>query len=71
MAAEKDSGAEHEKALDKAEAALEAMVDGDSKKADKLIAESKKLDPSAVEEVASDLDEADPNFKGVSGKATK
>lgn len=48
----------HEKALDLTEQALEALDKGDEKEADKLIDQAKKLDPSAVEEVVHDLDEA-------------
>lgn len=48
----------HEKALDLTEAALEAMDEGDEAKADKLIGEAKKLDPSAPKEVLQDLDDA-------------
>ena len=48
----------HEKALDLTEEALEAMDQGDEAKADKLIAEAKKLDPSAPKEVLQDLDDA-------------
>jgi hypothetical protein len=48
----------HEKALDLTEDALDAMVKGDEAKADKLIAEAKKLDPTAPAEVVQDMDEA-------------
>jgi len=47
----------HEHARDLAEAALEALDQGDEAKADALIAEAKKLDKSAVIEVVQDLDE--------------
>ena len=47
----------HEQALDLTEQALEKLADGDEKSADKLIAEAKKLDPTAPAEVVSDLDE--------------
>ena len=47
----------HEKALDLTEQALEAMDEGDDKTADKLIAEAKKLDPSAPKEVLKDLED--------------
>ena len=47
----------HEKARDMTEQALEALVEGDDAKADKLIDEAKKLDRSAVVEVVEDLDE--------------
>lgn len=48
----------HEKALDLTEEALDAMEDGDEAKADKLINEAKKLDPSAPKEVLKDLEES-------------
>ena len=49
----------HEKALDLTEKALDALVDGDEKTAGKLIDQAKSLDPSAVEEVVHDLEEAE------------
>ena len=49
----------HEKAVDLTEKALDAMEEGDRKEADKLIAEAKKLDPSAIDEVVHDLEEAE------------
>ncbi len=49
----------HEKALDLTEAALEALDEGDEAKADELIAEAKKLDPSAPKEILEDLEEAE------------
>lgn len=51
-------GDKHERALDLTEQALEALEEGDEKQADKLIEQAKKLDPSAVEEVVHDLEEA-------------
>jgi len=48
----------HEKALDLTEQALEKLDSGDEGAADKLIAEAKKLDKSAIEEVVADLGEA-------------
>ena len=47
----------HEKALDLTEQALEKLTEGDEKAADKLIAEAKKLDPSAPAEVVDAMDE--------------
>ncbi len=47
----------HEKALDLTEQALEKLTDGDEKAADRLLAEAKKLDPSAPAEVIADMDE--------------
>lgn len=55
----------HDKALDLTEAALDALDSGDEKKADKLIDQAKKLDPSAVKEVVHDLEEAENS--GTSG----
>ena len=48
----------HDKALELTEQALDAMDQGDEKKADQLVDQAKKLDPSAVAEVVQDLDEA-------------
>ncbi len=48
----------HEKALDLTEDALAAMDKGDDAKADQLIAEAKKLDPSAPKEILKDLEES-------------
>ena len=47
----------HEKALDLTEEALEALEEGDEEKADQLIEEAKKLDPSAPKEVVRDIEE--------------
>ncbi len=47
----------HEKALDLTEQALEKLTEGDDKAADKLIAEAKKLDPSAPAEIVEAMDE--------------
>lgn len=49
----------HEKAVDLAEQALDAAEEGDEKEAKKLAEQAQKLDPSAVEEVLHDLDEAE------------
>src|SRR3954454_5842393 len=54
-----DKHDKHEKALDLTEAALDSLVTGDEAKADKLIEEAKKLDPSALKEVVEDLAEAE------------
>lgn len=54
-----DTGnSKHEKALDLTEEALEAMDEGDERRADQLIEEAKKLDPSAPAEVVKDLEES-------------
>ena len=45
----------HEKALDLTEEALDAMDQGDEARADQLLEEAKKLDPSAPKEVLDDL----------------
>ena len=47
----------HEKALDIAEQALDALVQGDEAKADQLIDKAKTLDPSAPAELVEDLKE--------------
>ena len=49
----------HEKALDLTEAALEALDKGDEAKADQLIDQAKKLDPTALKEVVQELAEAE------------
>ena len=49
----------HDKALDLTEKALDALDKGDEPKADELLDQAKKLDPSAVEEVVEDLGDAD------------
>ncbi len=53
--------AKHEKALDLAEEAVGEMAQGHDREAEKLIEQSKKLDPSATEEVARDLEEGAGN----------
>lgn len=53
------SDSKHEKALDLTEQALDAMEAGDGKAAEKLVSKAKALDPSAVEEVVHDLEEAE------------
>lgn len=47
----------HEKALDLTEQALEAIEQGDDRRADQLIDKAKKLDPSAPAEIVEDLEE--------------
>lgn len=54
----------HEKARDLAEDALGELAKGREDEADRLIAEAKKLDESALAEVVQDLEEdagSDPN----------
>ena len=51
------SNNDHEKARDLTEQALDALVQGDEGKADKLIEKAKTIDVTAVEEVVADLDE--------------
>lgn len=48
----------HDKALDLTEQALEKLEEGDERAADAMLEEAKRLDPSAVEEVVQDLDDA-------------
>lgn len=47
----------HEKALDLTEQALDALVKGKEKEADKLLDKAKELDETAVKEVIADMDE--------------
>ena len=49
----------HDKAVDLTEQALDAMEEGDRKEAEKLVSQAKKIDPSAVDEVVHDLEEAE------------
>ncbi len=61
----------HEQARDLAEEALAALDEGDEARADRLIAEAKNLDKSAVVEVIQDLDEdagSDPDAAKRTGK---
>ena len=46
-------------AVDLTEKALDALDHGDKKTADDLLDQAKSLDPSAVEEIVADLDEAE------------
>ena len=48
----------HDKALDLTEQALEKLDEGDEQAADEMLEQAKRLDPSAVEEVVQDLDDA-------------
>lgn len=47
----------HEQARDLGEKALEALDEGDEKKADALIDKAKKLDKTALTEIVEELDE--------------
>jgi phage shock protein A len=47
----------HEQARDLAEEALAALDEGNEARADRLIAEAKRLDKSALVEVVEELDE--------------
>ena len=49
----------HDKAVDLTEKALDAMEEGDDKEAKALIKKAKALDPSAIDEVVHDLEEAE------------
>lgn len=55
---DKPASAKHEQARDLAEDALEALDEGDEKRADALIEKAKMLDRSALVEVVDELDEA-------------
>jgi len=47
----------HDKAHDLAEQGLDKMVEGNRKEGEKLVEEARKLDPKAVQEVASEVEE--------------
>ena len=51
------SDKQHETALDLTEQALEKLVEGDETAAGKLIDQAKKIDPTAPQEILSDLEE--------------
>ena len=47
---------DHDKARELAEKALDKLVEGDEAAGDKLIKQAEKIDPTAIDEVAEDLD---------------
>lgn len=47
----------HEEARKLGEQALEALEDGNEKRADALIGKARKIDQSALEEIVQDMDE--------------
>jgi uncharacterized protein HemY len=49
--------AKHERAHDMAEKGLDKVVEGDKKTGEKLIDKAKKLDPSAVDELAKEVEQ--------------
>jgi hypothetical protein len=64
-ASKQSDDATHDKARNLAENAMEAIVKGDDAQADKLLDQARKLDPTAVQEVANDLAEdagSDPDI---------
>jgi hypothetical protein len=48
---------EHEKAKDLVEKAVEKASDGDAKGAEKLVDQARKMDPSAIDEVAQEIEQ--------------
>jgi hypothetical protein len=64
-----DTAARHDKARDLAERALEQLDKGHEAQADRLIEESKKIDPSAAKELVDDLDEDAGSDPAAAGRA--
>src|SRR5688572_21842471 len=59
--AQQDS--DHDKARELAEKALDKLVEGDEAAGDKLIKQAEKIDPTAIDEVAEDLDISDEDIE--------
>jgi hypothetical protein len=54
---------DHDKARELAEKALDKLVEGDEAAGDKLIKQAEKIDPTAIDEVAEDLDISDDDIE--------
>jgi len=54
---------DHDKARGLAEKALDKLVEGDEAAGDKLIKQAEKIDPTAIDEVAEDLDISDEDIE--------
>jgi hypothetical protein len=54
---------DHDKARDLAEKALDKYVEGNEAAGDKLIQQAEKIDPTAIDEVAEDLDISDEDLE--------
>ena len=54
---------DHDKARELAEKALEKFVEGDEAAGDKLIKQAEKIAPTAIDEVAEDLDISDEDIE--------
>jgi len=54
---------DHDKARELAEKALDKLVEGDEAAGDKLIKQAEKIDPTAIDEVAEDLDISDEDIE--------
>src|SRR5688572_27666082 len=59
--AQQDS--DHDKARELAEKALDKLVEGDEAAGDKLIKQAEKIDPTAIDKVAEDLDTSDQDIE--------
>ncbi|WP_120010903.1 hypothetical protein [Teichococcus vastitatis] len=64
-----DSGERHEKALDIVEAALDEFAEGNDARGDELVQEANRIDPTAAQEVARDLEEDAGSDPGAAEKA--
>jgi predicted RNase H-like HicB family nuclease len=58
-----EQGRDHDKARDLAEKALDQYVEGNEAAGDKLIQQAEKIDPTAIDEVAEDLDISDEDIE--------
>ena len=54
---------DHDKARELAEKALDKLVEGDEAAGDTLIKQAEKIDPTAIDEVAEDLDISDEDIE--------
>jgi hypothetical protein len=60
---------DHDKARELAEKALDKLVEGDEAAGDKLIQQAEKIDPTAIDEVAEDLDISDEDIEQAQGSS--
>jgi len=60
---------DHDKARELDEKALDKFVEGDEAAGDKLIKQAEKIDPTAIDEVAEDLDISDEDIEQAQGSS--
>jgi hypothetical protein len=58
---------DHDKARGLADKALDKLVEGDEAAGDKLIKQAEKIDPTAIDDVAEDLDISDDDIEQAQG----